>query len=106
MDLNVTILAIAQGYQIIFEDSDEEEAIVLAKTELFAEETVPRFTDRQFQQHFRMSPNTFENLLQKLHSVTERPNEVVNVTAGHPEIPMEKQVMITLWCLANIESFR
>ncbi|KAK9685405.1 DDE superfamily endonuclease [Popillia japonica] len=48
-----------------------------------------------------MSPETFEEFLKKLHTVTER-----NVLVGHPEILLEKQGMITLWCLANMESFR
>ncbi|KAK9751299.1 hypothetical protein QE152_g5182 [Popillia japonica] len=85
MDINRTVLAAVQGHHIMF-DSDDEESVNL---------------DRQFREHFRMSPETFEEFLKKLHTVTER-----NVLVGHPEILLEKQGMITLWCLANMESFR
>lgn len=100
MDINRTVLAAVQGHHIMF-DSDDEESVNLEKIKNFVEETVPYFTDRQFREHFRMSPETFEEFLKKLHTVTER-----NVLVGHPEILLEKQGMITLWCLANIESFR
>lgn len=96
------VLAVVhQGYQIIFDDSDDEEIVGVEKIDNFAEETVPRFGNRQFKEHFRMKPETFEDFLQKLHAVS---NE--RVIVGKPEIFIEKQAMITLWYLANMESFR
>lgn len=95
------LLPFIQAHEIIFEDSeDEENTIVLQKTENFAEEIVPQFTNRQFKEHFRMAPNTFEDFLRKLQVSTDR------VGIGHPEISLEKQAIVTLWCLANTESFR
>lgn len=88
-----------------FDEDDEEEScegrILLAKVFNFAEETVPNFTNRQFYQHFRMSCTTFESLLSKVQSL-----QVVNRISGNPETTVEKQLMIALWYLANIESFR
>lgn len=45
-----------------FDSSDEEDT--KEKIWGFCEETVPRFSDKQFQQSFRMSPTTFEKLAQ------------------------------------------
>lgn len=95
------VLTVVQGHEIIFDSEDEENSSVLQKNENFAEEVVPRFTNRQFKEHFRMAPNTFEDFLRKLQQVSSNGIEI-----GHPEISLEKQAMITLWCLANTESFR
>lgn len=103
MSISTTILAIIEGgYQIMFEDDEEEEGNILEKIDGFAEETVPRFANHQFRHHFRMSPTTFEDLLSKLHAVS------VNRwgAAGHPEMLLEKQALIAIWSLSNIESFR
>ncbi|KAG5880713.1 hypothetical protein JTB14_025556 [Gonioctena quinquepunctata] len=102
MSIQKTVLAFALGHQIIFDEDDEEEQCALEKVEHFAEETVPHFTDMQFKQHFRMSPQTFEDFLRKLHTVAGHDA----VAVGHPEIALEKEAMIALWCLANMESFR
>lgn len=96
------ILVAQHGNQIIFEGEDDEEKCESAKVEAYVEEIVPRFSDMQFKQHFRMIPTTFEDFLQKLHMVSMK--ETVKV--GHPELPLEKRAMLTLWCLANTESFR
>ncbi|KAG5878137.1 hypothetical protein JTB14_003905 [Gonioctena quinquepunctata] len=102
MSIQKTVLAFVLGHQIIFDEDDEEEQCALEKVEHFAEETVPHFTDMQFKQHFRMSPQTFEDYLRKLHTVAGHDA----VAVGHPEIALEKEEMIALWCLANMESFR
>lgn len=89
--------------EMFFQDSSDEddEASELNKIWGFAEETVPNFTDHQFQSHFRMAPTTFENLFSRLRVVADHRR-----SAGNPEISLEKQLMITIWYLANIESFR
>lgn len=88
--------------EMFFEDdSDDENATVLYKTYGFAEETVSNFSDRQFQSHFRMTPTTFENLFRRIGELGEHTR-----IDGNPEIPLEKQLMITIWYFSNIESFR
>lgn len=84
--------------EIFFEDSisDSEERYEMN----FAEESVPRMNTHQFKRHFRMNPDTFEDLVGKIHYFY-RPNN-----KGHPEICFEKATMITVWYIANIESFR
>ncbi|CAH2011892.1 unnamed protein product [Acanthoscelides obtectus] len=104
--IKLAILTVVNGH-FIFDEEDEDEgnhkqATILEKIENFAEVTVPQFSDRQFQQHFRMSPTTFEDLLEKLSVVFHnRPDG-----PGRFPVPMEKQAMIALWCLSNLESFR
>lgn len=100
MSMPEAILVAIHGYQMVFNE-EEKQAGPSAKVEGYAEEIVPHFSNMQFKQHFRMNPATFEDLLQKLHVLVDK-----NVQVRHPEIKLEKQVMLTLWCLANIESFR
>lgn len=71
--MNIPIVAlplIKRGYEIMFEDDEEEDVNVLEKVDGFAEETVPRFANHQFRHHFRMSPTTCEDLFSKLHAVS------------------------------------
>lgn len=57
--------------------------------------------DRQFHLYFRMLPETFEHLLIKMNEISEN-----NLGKGHPELLLEKQLMIALWYFRNHESFR
>lgn len=84
-----------------FYDSDSEvEDTKLEKIWSYAETTVPYFSDKQFQRNFRMSSTTFEDLVQKCYTVR------VEHASGHPRMSLEKEVMITVWYLENLESFR
>lgn len=86
---------------VFYDDDDGDRSCRLAKIRNFAEDTVLKFNDHQFKRHFRMYPTTFEDLLQKLYSCEEHDNLL-----GHPEMSLDKQLMLTLWSLANLESFR
>lgn len=89
----------------LLEDDENQRAFYGSseKQENFAEIAVPNFSDNQFQQHFRMLPETFEILLRQLHDANDN---IRVISRGQPEIPIEKQTLITLWCLSNIECFR
>ncbi|VEN45580.1 unnamed protein product [Callosobruchus maculatus] len=89
--------------QILEEEEEEGQGHVqtLEKTANFAEYTIVQFNDKQFKQHFRLNRETFEILLRELNN-----DNMLVVQAGQPEILLEKQLLITLWCLANIECFR
>lgn len=91
------------GRDIFFDSDDDDEngTFHIPKVEQYAEEIVPRFSNKTFKMHFRITPNTFEVLLQKICSIQND-----NIHVGNKPLPMEKQLMITLWCLSNIESFR
>lgn len=96
------LAAIDIAHLFLFDDSDNDEDNRNEKDDYFLEETVPRFSDQQFKQHFRMLPTSFEDLVVKIHAVSG----THAISSGRPEEPLEKQLLITLWCLANIECFR
>lgn len=85
------------------DDTDDEDAKnIQPKVLNYAEKIVPRFSDKQFQIHFRITTSTFQSLIIKLHD--DNSEDKKNV--GCKPVPLEKQLMITLWYLSNIESFR
>jgi hypothetical protein len=90
---------VLQFVQFFFDDEDDDD-----DNTRHAEEIVPRYTDHQFQSHFRMSPQTFENLLIRLYNLVE--HNIVGRAGGNVEVSLEKQLLVALWYLANIESFR
>ncbi|KAJ8927674.1 hypothetical protein NQ314_019830 [Rhamnusium bicolor] len=86
------------AYNMFFEDDSDNE---YSENEMFfAEEVIPRMRSHQFKLHFRMDPETFDDLLSKLHEV------YIPKVKGQPEICFEKSALLTVWYLANIESFR
>jgi hypothetical protein len=58
--------------------------------------------DNQFKMHFRMSPTTFEDLIVKVNRIIRRNNANI-IRAGRPTIDIEKECMIMIWCLGNME---
>lgn len=91
------------AHDIMFDDSDDENEIAnIPKVYQYAEEIVPRFSDNTFKMHFRISSNTFKELLRKMYIIQN--DNIIRI--GNKPLPLKKQLMITLWCLANIESFR
>ncbi|XP_011164982.1 putative nuclease HARBI1 [Solenopsis invicta] len=67
------------------------------KNENYFEGVIPRYTDIQFAEHFRMSRITFEALLNIVAPLLN-PDEYVNVNAS-------KKLLFTIWVLAKQESF-
>lgn len=99
---NLALQILQFGKNLLIDDSDSsDENECNEKIWKFAENTVISFSDNQFKLHFRMTPSTFESLLVKIHNIEEH-----LVHSGHPEIKLEKQLMMTIWYLANMESFR
>lgn len=99
---NTCALSISVANYVIFDNSsDEEMNNEDIKMECFAEEIVPNMSHRQFKSHFRISPGTFEVILNKISTVAP-----ISVRTGPPSITLEKQLMIAIWYLANIESLR
>lgn len=86
----------------LFHDSSSEDEDICEKVENYAELTVPFMSDKQFQHNFRISVSTFEDLLRKCNQI------LLNVThhVGFPKTVLDKELMITIWYLANIESLR
>lgn len=91
------------AWDIFFDDdNDKNEILKIARVHRYAEEIVPRFSDQTFKMHFRITPNTFEGLLEKLYNIEDNNN----IHVGCKLLPLEKKLMITIWYLSNIESFR
>lgn len=88
----------------MFADSDDDERdkeVRLTKIENYVEVTIANYTGRQFFIHFRMTPATFEILLSRIAVVDPIP-----FRSGNQETPLEKQLLLTIWYMANMESFR
>lgn len=89
--------------ELFYDDSSEEEADnVIEKVDKYAEFTVPNMNDNQFQVHFRATAATFQSLCQKVAICSQREENRV----GFPRMIIEKELMITLWYIGNLESFR
>jgi hypothetical protein len=95
-----TILRFANEYIFNNDEDDELEVNITPKIYGFAEDIVPFMDNKQFKYHFRMSPSTFEILLNMLYSV------FTGQTIGQPQIELDKQLLITVWFLANMECIR
>ena len=96
---NQHVFALLQGGEIVILDFDDnEECEENVNIENYAEENVPRMVNDQFKQHFRMYRETFEHIYVYLARLC--------ISVRRPEIAIEKQLMVTLWYLANAETFR
>ena len=69
----------------------------------FMEETVPSYSQSEFQSHFRMKRETFEIFCRE---VMQTGQIRVGNRSGRPSIPPQKQVLLFLWAMANKEPTR
>lgn len=67
----------------------------------FVEYTIPRFTGKQFKEHFRISLEVFGNLENRLGNLLLR-----QATTGRSTVPVRKQLLATLWLLSTPDSYR
>jgi len=67
----------------------------------YVDRTVPGLTTKQFREHFRMTPDTYEILEEKLGILLNKENH-----SGRPSISVRKQLLSTLWLLATPDSYR
>jgi len=67
----------------------------------YVDRTVPGLTTKQFCEHFRMSPDTYEILEEKLGILLIKENH-----SRRPTIFVRKQLLSTLWFLATPDSYR
>lgn len=71
------------------------------RIEGYVERTVQGLTAKQFREHFRMIPNTYEILEAKLGLLLSKESD-----SGRAIIPVRKQLLSTLWLLATLDSYR
>ncbi|CAH0564234.1 unnamed protein product [Brassicogethes aeneus] len=67
----------------------------------YVEQVVPSYTAQQFQQHFRITIDAYEHLLNVMGPQMSRQGE-----AGRPNINVEKQLLAVIWLLATPDSYR
>uniref|UniRef100_A0A6P7GYD1 Uncharacterized protein LOC114344493 n=1 Tax=Diabrotica virgifera virgifera TaxID=50390 RepID=A0A6P7GYD1_DIAVI len=64
--------------------------------ENYYEETIPNYTNTQFQEHFRMSREKFEVLFQQVQQFVE---------VEGTRIPLRKKLLFALWTISKQDSF-
>lgn len=70
----------------------------------YAETVVPNYNLSEFRSHFRISADTFEQLVVELGNCPELPTGKQH--GGREPISVEKHLLITLWFLGNQDSIR
>ena len=70
----------------------------------YAETVLPRYNLSEFRSHFRLSVETFEQLVVEQGNCPELPTGPQY--GGREPILVEKHLLITLWLLRNQESIR
>nr|CAH0103368.1 unnamed protein product [Daphnia galeata] len=66
----------------------------------FIDDVLPQYHNIQFREHFRMSRATFEDFLLEI-------GENENLQRGvHNEVTLRYRLLVTIWVLANRETFR
>ena len=97
------------------EEIADEEALLCAvalqkyrtkavRIENYSEVTVPRLSDKEFRENFRLSRSTFVKVAESL-LVLDR-FQADNGHGGYQAVVPEKQLQIALWTLGTQESFR
>ncbi|XP_064482145.1 uncharacterized protein LOC135394960 [Ornithodoros turicata] len=84
------------------DDTNDRERQRIPKVSEYAEETIRDMSSETFKSHFRLLPRTIERLSTILRPLLGEGE----VGCGRPQVPAQKQLLITVWCLANMECFR
>lgn len=66
----------------------------------YVRDVVPRFSNKQFQENFRMTPDAFTSLETLLGPLIFKEND------GRPNIPVRKQLLSSIWIFATPDSYR
>ena len=70
----------------------------------YTEEVVPNYSLSTFREHFRLTPETFEELVCEFGNCSEIP--LGHSHGGRPPISIDKQLLIFLWFLGTQECVR
>ena len=71
------------------------------RIQFYAERTVLMYNDEHFQAHFRINRNSFAKLLAAVENVDLIPTSENHLNGGRPPIKLDKQLLATLWYVAN-----
>lgn len=72
-----------------------------ARVEGYMEHIIPRFSAKQFKEHFRMEPAVFNIIENRLGLLLLKQDAI-----GRSTVPVRKQLLATLWLLATPDSYR
>ncbi|XP_033745714.1 uncharacterized protein LOC117331225 [Pecten maximus] len=111
---DLTMIASASYTFLSFFNEDEDDtvetvsAVCTKRNErtripFYAETIVKYYEEQEFHSHFRMTRSCFEILIDLIHGPGKVP---VYHEQGRKPISIEKQVLITIWYLANKDSHR
>lgn len=75
------------------------------KIDNFLEQTVCNMNDKQFKTKFRMNPDIMQDLLNRAGRVYTQDNSNV-FNFGRPRTDLERELLVMIWSLSNLESFR
>ena len=92
--------------------SDEDELMILlvlknrkyktpSRIKYYFEEIIPSYTAKQFQQHFRITIDAYEQIQNIVGPRLKRQAE-----SGRPTVNVEKQILAVIWLLATPDSYR
>ena len=71
------------------------------RIQFYAERTVLMYNDEHFQAHFRINCNSFAMLLAAVENMNLIPTSERYFNGGRPPIKLDKQLLVTLWYVAN-----
>ncbi|XP_036144255.1 putative nuclease HARBI1 isoform X1 [Monomorium pharaonis] len=93
----------------LWTDSSDEELLLLNDVEHRQVPKVENFCgiifrmhEKTFQSHFRLTRGSFEIVRRAIGPMLEPKNK----EGGHPNVPLEKAILSTIWLLSNQDSFR
>ncbi|XP_023226906.1 protein ANTAGONIST OF LIKE HETEROCHROMATIN PROTEIN 1-like, partial [Centruroides sculpturatus] len=78
---------------------------LLSSVKMYSKSTIPTYDDFTFRSHFRMSRHSIQKLLEFVQDDLQT-SETDGVGKNLTTIPVIKKILITVWYLANQESYR
>ncbi|KAB0804448.1 hypothetical protein PPYR_01418 [Photinus pyralis] len=90
------------------DSSDEDDQFIkepptkITRIENFVEETVPQYSDAVFQEHFRMCRRVVDFIIGYFAQSAYKAASI----GGRDKVSNEKAILLSLWYLANTETFR
>ncbi|XP_064469796.1 putative nuclease HARBI1 [Ornithodoros turicata] len=102
MFVEVAALVLPDAFDEGEDDDEGRKSRTIPKVTHYAEETVQAMREDTFKSHFRLHRSTVEKMATLLAPALES----ATIHPGRPTIPAMKQLLVVIWSLANLESFR
>ncbi|XP_018392976.1 PREDICTED: uncharacterized protein LOC108772029 [Cyphomyrmex costatus] len=89
-------------YAVLMVGETRGETVWSEKISDYVEHVIPGYSRHVFKEHFRMFPETFEEVLR----IISPGLRAINTEGGRNPIPMEKQLLVAIWFIATPDSYR